>query len=382
MRVGSPSKVRDGGLIALQAELTDWTEDLTLYVAVPAEHEDLLGDYSEPFVLGCLMSAMKGELPITVEGPVSPYLLAGVDGAMRIYRDWYGERSVAVDAPPRKEEPRQGTGLFVSGGIDSLASLRQNRRDVPEGYPGSITHLVHVDLLGPPEFGALEGKLREQQAKTLAHFAFDVIPVVTNLRAVGGYEFSKDWMWRSHGSVFAGIAHAFRLERMLLASSFNEAAHLTPWGSHPLVDPLWSSASMTFVHHNAHLSRLEKTRLVAASTPAVRSLMVCSRWRERDGTNCGCCEKCLRTMTALDGLGVPIPETFEIRELTPALISENVRYMHNRFEAMAWKEMLPLLRPELAKVIRRKLRLSRIARVDERLGDRGISTAKRLRRTV
>jgi hypothetical protein len=382
MRIGSPSKVTDGGLVALQAELTDWTEDLTLYVAVPAEHEDLLGNCSEPFLLGCLMSAIKDELPITVEGRVSPYLLAGVGGAMRIYRDWYGERAVPVKARPREEEPGQGTGLFVSGGVDSLASLTQNRLDVPEGYPGSITHLVHVDLLGTPKFGDLGGKLREQQGKTLAHFAFDVVPVVTNLRAVARYEFSKDWMWRSHGSVFAGIAHAFRFERMLLASSFNEAAHLTPWGSHPLVDPLWSSASMTFVHHNAHLSRLEKTRLVADSTPALQSLMVCSRWRDRDGTNCGRCEKCLRTMTALNCLRVPIPETFEIRELTPALISENVRYMHNRFEAMAWEEMLPLLGPELAKVIRRKLRLSRIARVDERLGARGLSTAKRLRRTA
>jgi hypothetical protein len=50
------------------------------------------------------------------------------------------------------------------------------------------------------------------------------------------------------------------------------------------------------------LSRLDKTILIADWDVALQNIRVCGpNW---PGENCGCCEKCVRTMLALQALGV------------------------------------------------------------------------------
>jgi hypothetical protein len=67
-----------------------------------------------------------------------------------------------------------------------------------------------------------------------------------------------------------------------------------------MLDPLWSTSKMRFVHDGGELSRWEKTELVAAHQPALDSLFVCFAGGHQ---NCGRCHKCLLTMTALEGVG-------------------------------------------------------------------------------
>ena len=68
-----------------------------------------------------------------------------------------------------------------------------------------------------------------------------------------------------------------------------------------MTDPLLSTSATTVVHDGAEATRVEKTRAVAESALALRSLRVC--WRSRSDHNCGDCEKCYRTMTTLSLLG-------------------------------------------------------------------------------
>jgi len=69
-----------------------------------------------------------------------------------------------------------------------------------------------------------------------------------------------------------------------------------------LTDPLLSTARTIVAHDGAESNRVEKTRLVAQSPLARRSLRVC--WQSGSDGNCGACEKCYRTMTTLWLLGV------------------------------------------------------------------------------
>jgi hypothetical protein len=75
-------------------------------------------------------------------------------------------------------------------------------------------------------------------------------------------------------------------------------AELFPCGSHPLLDPLWSTETLEIVHDGCEATRVEKVARIAQSGAALRYLRVC--WENRDGAyNCGRCEKCLRTMISL-----------------------------------------------------------------------------------
>jgi len=77
-----------------------------------------------------------------------------------------------------------------------------------------------------------------------------------------------------------------------------------PSGSHPLLDPLWSTESVGIVNDGAEATRIQKIQWqIARSDVALRHLRVC--WENQDSDyNCGRCEKCIRTMVNLEIAGV------------------------------------------------------------------------------
>ena len=65
-----------------------------------------------------------------------------------------------------------------------------------------------------------------------------------------------------------------------------------------MVDRLWSSERIEFIHYGAHVTRPEKIAEVVALDPiALKNLRVCP---DSPVSNCGKCYKCLRTMIPLD----------------------------------------------------------------------------------
>jgi hypothetical protein len=79
-------------------------------------------------------------------------------------------------------------------------------------------------------------------------------------------------------------------------------SHLNPVSSHPLLDHLWGTEGLIFKHDGCEASRFERVARISQSEIALRSLRVCLQNPE-DSLNCGQCEKCLRTMLALQAIG-------------------------------------------------------------------------------
>jgi hypothetical protein len=66
------------------------------------------------------------------------------------------------------------------------------------------------------------------------------------------------------------------------------------FGSHPELDPLWSSSAVRIIHYGGDRTRRQKTAAIASYAPAQKYLRVC--WEHRTPElNCGECEKCVRT---------------------------------------------------------------------------------------
>jgi hypothetical protein len=257
----------------------------------------------DPFLAALLVPAMTLGERLEIPAPVSPAILRALPEIQDILHCFDPRQARIEVAAPIRDEPlprndeMQRTGLFFSLGVDSFYSLLENERDHPRDAK-TITHLITVHCMEvwheawderfPPTFLANSQRVAAAFGKTLT-------PVTTNLRAM-----TDDLaLWpMSHGGGLASIALAlgtfFGTVHIAATTTYDK---LFPWGSHPVLDPLWSTEDVRFVHDGCEMDRIDKTRIVAASPLALETLQVCPGYTAE--YNCGRCAKCLRTMIDL-----------------------------------------------------------------------------------
>ena len=247
------------------------------------------------FCLGLYPAAEVGA-DLQIDGAVDARLLSNTGPITRLFKDWWPScRMIGVTCDGEKAAPAEpasgrGTALFFSGGVDSSYSLVSSTPRL-----GALITVLGVDApLADTEASArLEALCRDTAA------AKGLVPIVieTNVKEV--FHPYAGWI-EHHGSVLAAIGHMLSgdLERVLIASSGNELTWHAPWGSHPALDPLFSSAAVEIEHHGL-VSRFDKIAAVAKDERLIGTLRVCNRARH----NCGVCDKCTFAMRCLDILG-------------------------------------------------------------------------------
>ena len=329
------------------------------------------------FLVGCVIPAfVQGEARVLVEEAICPELREGLTTALMWLRHWFylPERKLpTIDAKVRASALRRAAtaraGLFFSGEVDSLATLRWNRLRIPREHPASIKDGVLI--FGLHNEDAQMRRDIEAQLSVIADEAGIVlVPIATNLvQSLGeGVNWEKEWQ----GSVLAATAHALAgglTEASIGASHF--LPDVVPNGSHPVLDPNYSSCALRIRHEGITLSRFAKTKLVAEWDTALQNLWVCNQIPlgtkpSRDTLNCGKCEKCVRTMLALLLVGVlhktrAFPDKDVSIDTLRAVGHHDVLgdvYMH-------YDELVPLLREkgrtDLISVVKELARKSRKA---------------------
>jgi hypothetical protein len=289
----------------------------------------------DPFLAALLVPAMTLGERLEIPAPVSPAILRALPEIQDILHCFDPRQArIEVAAPirdeplPRNDEMRR-VGLFFSLGVDSFYSLLKNERDHPDDAL-TITHLIAVhgmevwheawDERFPQAFLANSGRVAAAFGKTL-------LPVTTNLRAV-----TDDLaLWpMSHGGGLASIALAlgslFGTVRIAATTTYDK---LFPWGSHPVLDPRWSTEDARFVHDGCEMDRIDKTHIVAALPLALETLQVCPGYTAE--YNCGRCVKCLRTMIDLLQAGVldrcqTLPHSIDAEQLRRSLAGYHGRH--------------------------------------------------------
>ena len=91
------------------------------------------------FLVGCFLPAMHlGEKRISLDAEICPTLQEGLETAMALMKEWsngiYEPLKLEVRTRPAEKVfgKDRRAGLFLSGGMDSLAALRINRMNFPE----------------------------------------------------------------------------------------------------------------------------------------------------------------------------------------------------------------------------------------------------------
>ncbi len=309
------------------------------------------------FLVGCIIPAMHyGEERVFIDAEICPELLYGLNTAMSWIRHWYyrpERRLVRIEAKTRSDFPTTRTperaGFFFSGGIDAYATLRCNRIHFPLQHPWSIKNGLFVYGLELDSIEAYSHALNlfSGIAKDLG---ITLIPVYTNIYLEYRQEDTENnfsfWTNQFQGAAFSAIAHAFsrRMTVVSIAGS-SDIAHLSPSGTHPLIDSNYSSCDLRIRHDGISLSRLSKTKLIADWDIALQHLRVCNIQNSyRPGMlNCGQCPKCVKTMLALLALGVlEKTHAFPEHDISPESVLRNAS-IYDAYSESNYRELIPLL---------------------------------------
>lgn len=235
-----------------------------------------------------LLPAMRDARPIQVDS-LDEEMQRQLPHIMEVISSWSGRvEPVAVSANDigLGRGRGRGTASFFSGGLDSFYTLLKHRSEITDII---FVHGLDIDLDDIDLHSTVIANL-QQIAREMG---VNLLEIKTNMREL----WDKTLSWEfSHGAALAAIGHMLsqHFSKIYIPASFH-TKNVFPYGSHPLLDPLWGDSSLQFVHDGIEATRVDKAEFVAGSDVAMTHLRVC--YENREGAyNCSVCRKCVQTM--------------------------------------------------------------------------------------
>ncbi len=253
---------------------------------------------TDTFLLSALLPAMRFSEPLVIKGKMSERLLLNIYKIQDIYHCFdrtLNKINIEVDEIepyyPYLASKDKKVGCTFSGGVDSFYTVLNNLKE--------IDHLLFIHGF---DIGLKNLVLRQKTSYVLNQAAKQLdkplIEVETNLRQILG-NFAS-WGNIAHGIALASVATLLtnQWNKFYIPASYTYD-FLFPWGSHPVLDPLFSTNALTFEHEGANTERMDKTAYIGNHPVVLESLRVCWHNFEASVYNCGLCDKCVFTMLTL-----------------------------------------------------------------------------------
>ncbi len=237
---------------------------------------------------------------------ISKRLFSQINKIQKMYLDWFPHlnlHKIKVKKYKLVDQERSKTKKIASlftGGVDSFDTILQNRRSREKDKINSILYVFGFDVHFKDK--ELEGKVKKYLDNVAESLSLETIYLRTNLRKFTEKVILWDYVL---AAVFASVTHLFEgyIDKLYIPST-TDNKHLFPDGSHPKLDPLFSTKGLKIIHYGSERSRIEKiVKNITTSEVALNNLRVC--WLNYGGkVNCSVCEKCVRTMIGLEVVGV------------------------------------------------------------------------------
>jgi hypothetical protein len=336
-QVNSIHTSNDGSFI--EAELQIGPTNHSIYFR--SNDISLTGNMEAFLALALLPSMMKGGA-LVADGEVSQRFLDALPTILDIFCVWEPSlHRVKVNnvTPVIRDCPKEHrVGAFFSGGVDSFYTFLKHRDE--------ITDLIFVNGFDISlEDDSLRRRTSELIRRIGSSFGKRVIEVETNHRLFLMSYLRRHWVRLAHGVGLVSVGHLLSpFFKRIYVPGTHTYAHLMPLGSHPILDPLWSTETLEFVHDGCEANRIDKIALLSQFDIALQCLRVCFFPRSKGAYNCGQCEKCLRTMINLHAVGAldrctAFNTRLKIKEISRLIVSdesthlfamENLRALENR----------------------------------------------------
>jgi hypothetical protein len=355
--------------------LSGSVDGIELYFKTGPE-QDLV--YSaEPFIAAMLMPAMARGCDIAIPNELvaSPQFLAGIDQLQSIFVLWYPQlKRIAIDASVGQVpmNPRTGCALFFSGGLDACYGLQKNAH--------LVTHLVYargIDMQLDDE--PLYEQCLAANQQIADEFAKTLVAIESNVRFFMRQLSGGEIGWsKAQGCGLGSIALALGFPQVLISSS-NTYDHLHPCGSHPLTDPLCSSAQINIVHDGCEARRHEKLLHVSQNEFLLQRIRVC--WQDK-GLNCGKCDKCLHYRMALTVCGFHVSNFARLTdysELSGAHVNTHGEYVEWEDNLILAKKMNHKAASKAIDKLLRRYNFKQIVKLTDKVFLRGKLFSKKAR---
>ncbi len=294
--------------------LTETTNGRTVDI-----HFDFLGEsFPEPFLLdgfvnAVIFNAMGSNQDIHVDGRMSRSSLLNLTTFQEAWCRWKPqvykpvriEPLSIIDDPPRAKA--QSIAAF-SGGADAIFTALRHADDPFALRSVMLVHGFDVPIDRADQFK----KLVERVQPLLRRLNMQARIVRTNIAELR----IQDWLdsfLAQLSCCLHNYSHEFRYGLAGGGEPYDEL--VLPWGQNPCTDYLLSGDGFSIVHDGAAFSRTEKIAIIAKDPVATKAIKVC--WDAPDlSTNCGTCEKCVRTRLNFKAVGIDRPSCFD-GEITP-----------------------------------------------------------------
>lgn len=307
---------------------------------------------ADAFLVGFLAPAMLLGEDLEIRGPVDSELLGRIrEDVMPLLLRWF--RSLhPIEVVCRDTEPAQpggsprATAMSWSGGLDATytATKHLDRIDWLVTCQGFDVRTWHTAF-----WKKLLGEI-ENSAEALGK---PLIVVKTNLREVSHFQSIQTRRGRIDPDYYR-LGHLGPIGNFMVSlgrcltpfvSEFITAANVSyeelyPYGSHPLLDPMWSTAAQKVIHDGCEAGRIDKVAFLKKANPeAIKRLRVCWYPGPRE-VNCGRCEKCMRTMAELrcaeaEHLGASFSGSIDFRAIRRLRIDDQHWYLWREIRRFA-----------------------------------------------
>lgn len=295
IKIDAPRLVEDGHDVVVVAKITGLEQTGSLRFRLPIRYAPAPEAMADAMLPVGLMLSMASKQDLDLVAPVSTRLLANSGTVQDIFHSWYPKKlqHIQVHASARDYSPEQKDKLTLStftAGVDAFYTLDKHFDEI-----SSLLYVYGFDT--PLNDKGLRARMSHHLNEAANHAGKTLIEGVCNARRFLNPHMS--WSKVSHGATISSFALLLsgHHETFYFPASYSYA-DLYPWGSHPLVDPLWSTEYLTIIHDGAEASRVEKTRKIAHNPSAQKHLRIC--FKKKGNYNCGNCSKCLRTKMALE----------------------------------------------------------------------------------
>lgn len=320
---------------------------------IPAKATVKLQVCAEPFVLAAFTRAFDaGERRLQCDMPVAAGLLDGMRSAISVLKFWHAEKFGCLPVPQLDIESRREARFdnykrkstaFYSGGVDATHLLMANSDQYDSNSVGCISHvlMVHGLDIGKSEKNkqqsVFDAFVRNSEP-FLQSRKVDAIPLTTNLRHLDPRlrYFLELGIGFDLAACAAVFAHEFSHVAIATAGERLSLAVQNPASAHPIIHHLLASMEQSIITPHVEVSRLERVRRICSDDTAMSSLRVCFHSSD-EALNCGHCEKCLRTMVAIEVAGGDCEQAFPCKPMPSAIRKIS---LSSEAGAAMWKELL------------------------------------------
>ena len=333
----------------------------TMYFEIAKDFSGLfINDTYDPFVLVPLYMAMYYKTDLRIHGNISKRLYKNLKWyAQKILCDFNKELSpvdIIVDgfALPTAQGILIGTG--ISCGVDSLSTIHD--RFINEDDPDyKINALFFFNCgsngyIDDPVTQYYMAQSRKKRGIALAsELRLPLCPIDTNLHQFLSIKYDGTILFLSFYSCVLALQSAIRRYYIGSACSYSDSKLNGPkytqfdfaeYGESYFL-PLIQTERTELIIDGCQYRRVDKIKNIADWHIAQKYLNVCHAYNE-NASNCSCCEKCLRTLLALEILGKldAFGKIFDLKKYREKSLDYKAKVVANVDKNVFYKELFDL----------------------------------------